>query len=342
MLFKGTIRENIEIGRPGATDEEIIDAAKKAQIHDTIVKMDLGYATEVREQGKNFSGGQRQRLAIARAILRDAPILVLDEPTASLDVEAEAEVMHALDKLVVGRTVLMISHRLSTLGNVDEIIVLKDGRIAEQGTFKELKKNGGIFAKLLEEQNRYNVDRAGDKSILRSAFAELPPMPVAYGQRQVPPPSPVLRPTQPAYPQAHQGPLPVAQPAQGYPYNNGQHGQQVPRTPQVPQTPAAANYISQQARVLIEMDGKIIGERELNKPVLSVGRLSGNDIQVPSQRVSRLHAKIRWENSAWVIEDADSVNGLIYQGNRVDRLVLNDGDRISIAPTAALHFKVTR
>lgn len=341
VLFEGTIRENIEIGRPSATDEEIIDAAKKAQIHDTIMKMPDGYATEVREQGKNFSGGQRQRLAIARAILRDAPILVLDEPTASLDVEAEAEVMHALDKLVVGRTVLMISHRLSTLGNVDEIIVLKDGRIAEQGTFRELKKKGGIFANLLEEQNRYNVDRAGDKSILRSAFAELPPMPVAYGQRQVPPPTPVMRPTQPAYLQ--QGPVPVAQPVQGYPYNNGpqgQHGQQVPRGPQVPQTPVVANNVSQQARILIEMDGKIIGERELNKPVLSVGRLSGNDVQVPSQRVSRLHAKIRWENSAWVIEDADSVNGLIYQGNRVDRLVLNDGDRISIAPTAALHFKV--
>ena len=352
VLFEGTIRENIEIGRPGATDEEIIDAAKKAQIHDTIMKMDLGYSTEVREQGKNFSGGQRQRLAIARAILRDAPILVLDEPTASLDVEAEAEVMHALDKLVIGRTVLMISHRLSTLGNVDEIIVLKDGRIAEQGTFKDLKKKGGIFAKLLEEQNRYNVDRAGDKSILRSAFAELPPMPAAYGgQRQVPPPAPrPLTPTQPAgqhgwpvYPQ--QGQVPVAQPVKGYPYTNGQQDQHVPRKAQGPQglqPPVAANYISQPARILIELDGKFIGERELNKPILTVGRLSGNDVQVPSQRVSRLHAKIRWENNAWVIEDADSVNGLIYQGSHVDRLVLNDGDRVSIAPTAILHFKVTR
>src|SRR5204862_1931667 len=119
-----------------------------------------GYETEVREQGKNFSGGQRQRLAIARAILRDSPILILDEPTAALDVEAEAEVMHALDKLVVGRTVLMISHRLSTLGNVGEIIVLKDGLIAERGTFKELKRKGGVFATLLDEQNRYNMDRA--------------------------------------------------------------------------------------------------------------------------------------------------------------------------------------
>src|ERR1700737_4361911 len=91
-----------------------------------------GYDQLVREQGKNLSGGQRQRMAIARAILRDAPILILDEPTAALDVESEAEVLHALDKLVVGRTVIMISHRLSTLGQVDEIVVLKDGPIAEQ------------------------------------------------------------------------------------------------------------------------------------------------------------------------------------------------------------------
>src|SRR5207249_10723812 len=124
---------------------------------DTIVNLPNSYDTWVREQGKNFSGGQRQRLAIARAILRDAPILILDEPTASLDVEAEAEVMHALDKLVVGRTVLVISHRLSTLGNVDEIIVLKAGQVVEQGTYKEIKRQGGVFAGLLEEQSRYSA-----------------------------------------------------------------------------------------------------------------------------------------------------------------------------------------
>ncbi|MGH2479404.1 MAG: ABC transporter ATP-binding protein, partial [Ktedonobacteraceae bacterium] len=144
VLFEGTIAENIAIGKPGAPLHEVIDAAQKANIHETIVTMLGGYDRMVREQGKDLSGGQRQRMAIARAILRDAPILVLDEPTAALDVESESEVMHALDKLVVGRTVLMISHRLSTLGNVDEIIVLKDGQIAERGTFKDLKRQGGV------------------------------------------------------------------------------------------------------------------------------------------------------------------------------------------------------
>ncbi|MGH7747504.1 MAG: ABC transporter ATP-binding protein, partial [Candidatus Dormibacteria bacterium] len=114
VLFEGTVRENIALGRPDATDDEVIAAARKAHIHDTVTALPGGYGALVREGGKNFSGGQRQRLAIARAILRDAPILILDEPTASLDVEAEAEVMRALQTLVRGRTVLMISHRLST------------------------------------------------------------------------------------------------------------------------------------------------------------------------------------------------------------------------------------
>jgi ATP-binding cassette, subfamily B, bacterial len=322
VLFEGTIRENIEIGKPGASIEEIMDAAKKAYVHDTIMSMPDRYDTEVREQGKNFSGGQRQRLAIARAILRDAPILILDEPTAALDVEAEAEVMHALDKLVVGRTVLMISHRLSTLGNVEEIIVLKDGRIVEQGTFKELKRSGGVFAGLLEEQNRYNLDRAGDKSIIRSAFV---PLPAPGGPYQVPPsPAPVPAPM-PAVNggQANRG------------ASDGRQAVPQPARSNQPQ-PAASN---QKARVLIEIDGKVIGEQHLNKPVLTVGRLSGNDIQVPSQRVSRLHARIRWENGAWVIEDAESLNGLIYQGQLVERHVLSNGDRIHVAPTAVIQYK---
>ncbi len=93
------------------------------------------------------------------------------------------------------------------------------------------------------------------------------------------------------------------------------------------------------ARILIEIDGKVIGERPLDKPVLTVGRLSGNDVQVPNQRVSRLHAKIQQENGVWIIEDADSVNGIVYQGMRVERMKLNEDDRVYIAPTAVLQFK---
>ncbi len=339
VLFEGTIRENIAIGRPGATMDEIIDAAKKAYVHDTIMSFPDGYETEVREQGKNFSGGQRQRLAIARAVLRDSPILILDEPTAALDVEAEAEVMNALDKLVVGRTVLMISHRLSTLGNVDEIIVLKDGRIVEQGTFKELKKSGGVFAQLLDEQNRYNLDRAGNESILRPAFMPMPASPNVYDGQVI---------SRAAQPKPAKPGQPVQSDAYGVPAtpNLGAWGQQgqpyaLPPQPQPkPQPQPARNQQNgaNKARVFVEIDGKVVGEHRLDKPVLTVGRLSANDIQVPSQRVSRLHAKIRWENGAWVIEDAESLNGLVYQGNLVERHMLNNGDRIHVAPTAVLQY----
>src|SRR5207237_5937230 len=130
------VRENIEIGRLGAPLDDVIEAAKQAHIHDAIIKLPDGYDTLVREQGNNFSAGQRQRLAIARAFLRNAPILILDEPTASLDVEAESEVMRAVSGLVRGRTVITISHRLATLGHVDRIVVLSDGAVVERGDFR--------------------------------------------------------------------------------------------------------------------------------------------------------------------------------------------------------------
>lgn len=347
ILFEGTIRENIEIGKPGASLEEIIDAAKKAYIHDTIMSYPDGYETEVREQGKNFSGGQRQRLAIARAVLRNAPILILDEPTAALDVEAEAEVMHALDTLVIGRTVLMISHRLSTLGNVDEIIVLKDGLIAEQGTFKDLKRKGGVFASLLDEQNRYNQDRAASDSMIRSAFV---PLRVPQDQYQGRSPYTPMTPSQWSSPSP--SPVPVGgpdSPVRGPMDGNGRQQLQPPvsnpqqaglsRQPQPGNMPQQAR-LNQKARVLIEVDGKLVGTCQLNKPILNVGRLSGNDVQVPSQRVSRLHAKIRWMNGSWLIEDADSLNGLSYKGQRVDRHTLSHRDRIYLAPTAVLQYEI--
>jgi len=124
--------------------------------------------------------------------------------------------------------------------------------------------------------------------------------------------------------------MPPAQayrPAGGQAYVNGHYGQ-----PQSAMRP-------RKARILIEIDGKVIGERPLDKPVLTVGRLSGNDVQVPNQRVSRLHAKIQQENGVWIIEDADSVNGIVYQGTRVERVKLNENDRVYIAPTAVLHYK---
>jgi len=325
VLFEGTIAENIAIGKPGAALYEVIEAAKKANIHDSIVSILGGYDRLVREQGKDLSGGQRQRIAIARAILRDAPILILDEPTAALDVESEAEVMHALDKLIVGRTVIMISHRLSTLGNVEEIIVLKEGRIAEQGTFKELKQRGGVFASLLAEQNRYNLEKAGNQSMLRSAFAPFPDLIDQRVFQEAPRPSFV-----PVLPQPPAGPRPRGS-VPLYPAGNmdAYHWQQ--------NQPAIDPAAPMKARVLIEVDGKVI-ERSLNKPMLTIGRLTKNDIQVPSQRVSRLHARLRWENGTWIIEDAESLNGLIYQGQRIDQLMLRDGDRIGLAPTVTLQF----
>src|SRR6266702_919435 len=336
VLFEGTIAENIAIGKPGAPLYEVIEAAKKANIHDSIVSILGGYDRLVREQGKDLSGGQRQRIAIARAILRDAPILILDEPTAALDVESEAEVMHALDKLIVGRTVIMISHRLITLGNVEEIIVLKEGRIAEQGTFKELKQRGGVFASLLAEQTRYNLEKAGSQSMLRSAFV---PMPASYDQYQMQPsPQRPMGPVSPNPAMAQNWSAPTGPASQPMPpafvYRDraGNCRQQVQPVPAGPPT---------NARIVIELDGKVVGERPLNKPVLTVGRLPGNDVQVPAQRVSRLHAKIRWENGRWVIEDAESLNGLVYNGNRIDQLALTNGDRIYDAPQAVLQYKTT-
>jgi ATP-binding cassette subfamily B protein len=158
ILFEGTVRDNIALGCPDATDQQVITAARQASIHDTIVTLQGGYEAEVRESGKNLSRGQRQRIAIARAILRDAPILILDEPTSNLDVEAEAEVLRALEHLTRGRTTIVISHRLSTLGQADEIAVLQAGRIAERGTYQQLRSRGGPFAHMLAEQYRYGAE----------------------------------------------------------------------------------------------------------------------------------------------------------------------------------------
>jgi len=146
LLFPVSLRENIAFGRPDARMEEIIAAAKAARIHEMIMRLPRGYDTSVAEQGVSLSEGEKQRLTIARAILRDSPILILDEPTSALDPETEALVMVALERLQAGRTTFIIAHRLSTVRTADLIVVIKDGRIVEQGTLAELVERNGAFA----------------------------------------------------------------------------------------------------------------------------------------------------------------------------------------------------
>jgi ABC-type multidrug transport system fused ATPase/permease subunit len=152
VLFRGSVRDNIAYGRVGATDEEIVEAAKLANADEFISRMPNGYQTFVGDRGDTLSGGQRQRIGIARAIIRNNPILILDEPTAALDTESERLVIEALERLMKGRTVLTIAHRLSTIRDADKIIVLKEGVVAEQGTHDQLLAMGGTYAELYSVQ----------------------------------------------------------------------------------------------------------------------------------------------------------------------------------------------
>ena len=148
VLFHGTVRENIAYGHPNAKEEEIVAAAKLANAHQFITEMQHGYDTMVGDRGLTLSGGQRQRIGIARAVIRDTPILILDEPTAALDTESERLVIEGLERLMKGRTVITIAHRLSTIRDAHKIIVLKDGVVHEQGTHDELLKLNGVYAEL--------------------------------------------------------------------------------------------------------------------------------------------------------------------------------------------------
>jgi ATP-binding cassette subfamily B protein/subfamily B ATP-binding cassette protein MsbA len=152
FLFPTSVAENITYGRPEATRQEIEAAARAADAHGFIERLPLGYDALIGERGAMLSGGERQRLAIARAILKDAPILILDEPTSALDSETEKSILEALERLMSGRTTLIIAHRLSTVRQADRILVLRDGRVAEDGTHEQLLARGGAYARLHELQ----------------------------------------------------------------------------------------------------------------------------------------------------------------------------------------------
>ncbi|GAA1017405.1 HlyB/MsbA family ABC transporter [Acrocarpospora pleiomorpha] len=151
-LFTGTVADNIRLGRPGATDEEVVAAAKAASIHDFIAGLPDGYATAVSERGLTLSGGQRQRIAIARALLKDAPILVLDEATSSVDAAGEALIQDALARVTAGRTTLVVAHRLSTVREADRIVLMRDGEVREIGDHRELMRLDGDYARLVAAQ----------------------------------------------------------------------------------------------------------------------------------------------------------------------------------------------
>lgn len=153
-LFNNTVMENIRIGRQGATDEEVLAAAKEAQCDEFVEKLPEGYQTMIGENGSMLSGGERQRISIARALLKDSPVILLDEATASLDAENETQIQKAISRLVKGKTVLIIAHRMRTVEGADKLVLLKEGRVAEQGTPQELYAKGGLYTKMCELQQQ--------------------------------------------------------------------------------------------------------------------------------------------------------------------------------------------
>jgi len=153
ILFNDTVRGNIGMGKENASDEEIIEAAKIANAHDFIMELPSGYDTNIGDSGNKLSGGQKQRLSIARAVLKNPPIMILDEATSALDTESERLVQDALEKMMRNRTSIVIAHRLSTIQNANTIVVLQKGEIVEQGTHSELIEKNGVYKKLVQMQS---------------------------------------------------------------------------------------------------------------------------------------------------------------------------------------------
>ena len=156
-LFADTIENNIKFGCPDATHEQVVEAAKKACCHNFISALPDGYDTVISEGGGTLSGGEKQRISIARALLKDAPVILLDEATASLDVENESAVQAALSELVKDKTVLIIAHRMRTVAGADKIVVLEQGHVAQQGSPAELMAQGGLYRHMVELQQQTNA-----------------------------------------------------------------------------------------------------------------------------------------------------------------------------------------
>jgi ABC-type multidrug transport system fused ATPase/permease subunit len=171
LLFSGTIAENIRYGRLVALMDEVVEAARAANAHEFIERLPQGYYTTVGEKGAGLSGGERQRICVARAFIRDAPILILDEPTSSIDSKTEGVILDALEQLMEGRTSFLIAHRLSTIRDVDVVIVLNHGRIVEQGTHEELLERGGVFRQLHDAQSR---SRRRPAAVREHVFSRIP------------------------------------------------------------------------------------------------------------------------------------------------------------------------
>jgi ABC-type multidrug transport system fused ATPase/permease subunit len=154
LLFSGSIADNIRYGRLDASMDEIIESARAANAHDFILRLPDQYDTELGERGAKLSGGERQRIAVARAFLKNAPVLILDEPTSSIDSKTEAVILDVLDRLMVGRTTFLVAHRLSTIRRVDVILVVDQGRLVEQGTHPDLLRRGGLYKQLYDMQTK--------------------------------------------------------------------------------------------------------------------------------------------------------------------------------------------